>query len=215
MSYRDLKILTDKDDKPIPQRLNISENRFEPETEETVNKVEVTNQNKSVNEELESIKATQQAILDRLDEPLPTQVTGSNVEEEYDGEMVVKTRTMGLSWKSFNPFNSQTLLVPQGTYVDRTGDAMKVNGYSTLGLIVRDSVVSGRGKFYVSVYWTGREGSLKTPQAVPERFNYDPQVNTDIGLSLSVPTKAEYVSFRIHNENGEDRTFYVKGLLRT
>lgn len=82
MSYRDLKILTDKDDKPIPQRLNISENRFEPETEETVNKVEVTNQNKSVNEELESIKATQQAILDRLDEPLPTQVTGSNVEKE-------------------------------------------------------------------------------------------------------------------------------------
>lgn len=34
-------------------------------------------------DELESIKATQDKILERLDEPIDTQVTGSNVEEEY------------------------------------------------------------------------------------------------------------------------------------
>src|SRR5690625_2274696 len=36
---------------------------------------------KSVRAELESIKATQDKILKRLDEPLDTQVTGSNVED--------------------------------------------------------------------------------------------------------------------------------------
>lgn len=171
----------------------------------------------SLERELKELKQQNKEILERLDKPIDTnaKLTGSNVEQEYDGEIVVKTRTMGLAWNSFNPFNTQTLLVPSATYIDRSGDAVKVNGYSTLGLIVRDTVVAGRGKFYISVYWTSKDGSLDTTQAVPEKFNYDPQDNPDIGMSLSIPTKAEYVSFRIHNENGEDRTFYVKGLLRT
>src|SRR5699024_5945244 len=65
-----------------------------------------------VKAELELIKDQQAEILAKLSEPIDTQLTGSNVEDDipvktnveevYNGEMVLKTRQMGLAYKSWN-----------------------------------------------------------------------------------------------------------------
>src|SRR5690625_3466376 len=52
------------------------------ETDSTGHDNPLPTTDKSVRAELESIKATQAKILERLDEPLDTQLTGSNVEDE-------------------------------------------------------------------------------------------------------------------------------------
>src|SRR5690625_5842187 len=49
---------------------------------------------KSVRAELESIKATQAKILERLDEPLDTQVTGSIEEDEVFSRAIINNESV-------------------------------------------------------------------------------------------------------------------------
>jgi len=158
------------------------------------------------------------AMQERLDGTFDTRVTGSNVEypfvdNVYEGG-VIKTRTMGLSWEAFNIFGTGNVSVPADSYIDREADALMVNGFSTLGVVIRDIKASGRGKIRLQVYWQGTSGRLNTPTAVSEEFAYNPTDNTGTGLALSIPTKSEYVSFRFYNEESEEKVFYAVGLLR-
>lgn len=172
----------------------------------------------AVKTELESIKATQAEILERLDGTFDTQLTGSNVEypfvdNDYEGG-VLNTRTMGLSWKSFNLFNGNST-IPAGAYLNSEGDAFPVNGYSTIGIIIRDVRAGGIANHDIglAIYWQGSQGKVSTRTAVNEVFRHL-EDDAGTGFALSVPTKSEYVWFRVFNRSDEDVTYYAKGLLR-
>lgn len=99
MTNIDTQIIFDKNGKPIPQYLDVtdttdgSDGTMKPITKNSypeIQDVNVTNQqdlptdypDSAVKQELELIKAQQQQILERLDDPIPTQLTGSNVVKE-------------------------------------------------------------------------------------------------------------------------------------
>src|SRR5699024_3549216 len=174
--------------------------------------------NEKLEQELASIKKTQSEILERLDKPIDTQVTGSNVEypfvdKDYEGG-VIQTRTMGLSWKAFDLFD-ENIFVPSGAYVDRKSDGAQVNGFSTIGIIVRDERGGSVAKhnFDVHIYWQGIEGGFAPSKAVNEVISFNDE-DEGSGLSVSVPTKSEFISFRLFNRSDEDRTYLAKGILR-
>src|SRR5699024_7075476 len=158
MAYNTKKLLTDRNGDPIPQSYDSDGDRYVPSEIDT---------------RLKAIENQQQEILERLDKPIDTQLTGSNVEypfvdKDYEGG-VIQTRTMGLSWKAFDLFDDN-IFVPSVAYADRKSDAAQVNGFSTIGIIVRDERGGSVAKhnFDVHIYWQGIEGGFAPSKAVNE-----------------------------------------------
>lgn len=138
-------------------------------------------------------------------------LTGQIVDPD---ENAVRTTTVGLSWVSWDPFGV-TVLVPAGTFVD--SPYQMVNGFGYLGVLCRDIQGGGvaRHRFRVLVYWAASD----TPGAgfsVPEVLIFDPsEDDTGVtGLARAVPTKSQYVRFRLFNDSETDRTYHFHAMLR-
>src|SRR5690625_7972100 len=99
--------------------------------------------------------------------------------------------------------------VPADSYIDREAYALMVNGFSTLGVVIRDIKAWGRGEIRLRAYWQGTSGRLNTPTAVSEEFAYNATENTDTSSELSIPTRCECVSFSSYNEESEKKVLLV------
>lgn len=171
MTNLDTRIIYDANGKPIPQYLDVTDNTdgtagtMKPITKNSypeIQDVNVTNQQAfptdypdgAVKQELELIKAQQQQILERLDEPIPTQLTGSNVVEQQ-----IFTRSIRTTNPEFNlspPSGAQKLVILMNIY-GVTGEFQANEGVSialtprtrenrSFGFLVTDKVnVGNRG----------------------------------------------------------------------
>lgn len=140
---------------------------------------------------------------------LPVEATLSGQIVDSD-ENAVRVKTSALAWKSWDPFGA-TVFVPAGTYIDSPGDVMQVNGFGTLGLMLRRVDETRVGQVTVSVYWQSVPGPRENSRAVPESFEADSE---RAGLAMAVPTKSQYVGFRLYNRSETDATYHFHAMLR-
>lgn len=143
--------------------------------------------------------------------PVEATITGSVVDSV---DNAVRTKMVGLSWVSFDPFG-ETIEVPAGAFVTAQ-PAQLVNGFGVLGILCRNVITGGSGRtpFRLDVIWQSTPGNLVSARSINERFTYDPEGTMISGLALSLPTKSQYVLFRIFNDDDQDQTFHCHGMLR-
>ena len=144
---------------------------------------------------------------------LPVEATLSGQIVDSD-ENAVRVKTSALAWKSWDPFGA-TVLVPAGTFIDSPGDVMQVNGFGTLGLMLRRVGETRVGQVVLSVYWQSVPGPRTNTRAVPEQFEVtSEQASHSVGLTLAIPTKSQYVGFRLFNSSATDATYHFHAMLR-
>jgi len=172
-----------------------------------------------VKAELELIKDQQAEILAKLSEPIDTQLTGSNVEDDipvktnveevYNGEMVLKTRQMGLAYKSWNINQQDRVTVAGGSRLEEQ-TATHTNGFSTLAFISR-CVDYVKHDYKIGLRWQTVDGRINSQRSFQEDFSGSNGTQFASGVT---PTKAEYVVVSLSNEDEESHDYHVGLLLR-
>jgi len=146
---------------------------------------------KSVRAELESIKATQDKILKRLDEPLPTQLTGSNVE---DAESIPVRSTRRLV--AYKQVESER--VPALSYFYLTPNVEKaVDNFNEFILLLRWEDDPTDFDFVVTYYHAPNQFRV----VAEDTYKID-----DLGKSISL--KSPY--FRVYVRNKDDVERMIK-----
>lgn len=164
MTNIDTQIIFDKNGNPIPQYLDVADKTggsagtMKPITKNSypeIQDVNVTNQQAlptdypdvAVKQELELIKAQQQQILDRLDEPVPTQLTGSRVEEQIIHERKIR-----------DSYAYRLVTTPSGA----RGCIVKANTFGITGSFEGEEGLRVDAWGYSSIY-SGNIFTLSTP----------------------------------------------------
>lgn len=177
-------------------------------------------EDKAVKAELESIKATQAEILERLDGTFDTRLTGSNLEDgipvEISGNLVtdlngykaMRTKQEALAYKTWFLGDQEVVTVAGGSRFEETSPVL-INGFSTISFISRAQDYS-RHDYQIRLRWQSVGHGVNGPFSYQEDFD----VESDQFNSNVTETKAEYVLGSIMNHDSESHEYHVAFLLR-
>ena len=140
--------------------------------------------------------------------PMPTQLTGSIV-ENYNGEDVVKTKSMGMAYTGWLFNDSETVTVTAGSIATESS-YRHVNGFSTLAYAFRDTYSSSKFKIYA--LWIYDESFASTRASVETL--HDASGTAEAFHVGNVTTKSMFVRLRIENKDATERVYHFSGLLR-
>ena len=192
MAYNTKKILRDRNGDPIPQSYDSDSDRYVPSEIDT---------------RLKAIEDQQQEILERLDKPIDTQVTGSNVEQDVnvknypDTQKVEITKSSDSIYEYYNLTDTETVAPEENLMLM---DFEKVTKQK-IRMSIRFEAESPReNDFFVRAIYKSTEEDFRYVYA--EVFNDLEKGDGRRYYYIEFPVKASYINLVIQNNSEKDIT---------